>query len=558
MQTGNKTATLTKIVYWTNAILAVPYLVSACYKLLLSFPYQYSHGSFGASIFILTYIIFYCLFIYSLIRFSKWCRWLVLIDAISGLAFIFLFPAAGAYMLAGSPAEFVYRFLHHMDKYVLYFLIFIGRASISTFNIFYFFGGPIFRFAKKNYAAHAFWIIPSIIMVGVPVYFVISAARHPAAHTSPQATRIAEQEFKKITCDQVRENNNKERVYSISGYKVLVSFNYGYSRILVTAPDGGEGREGGIKDFCRSDYKTSYFYRARDISNDIEVERHKSLTGYQFKDEILSLKTYDIAGDANYLWIGSDRGLLRYDKKKGSWTLHGNPEGLPGDFAWDVHLRDGKVTAEVLTIPKLGHANPVGFFELRPDTLMWVNIQRKSKPSDLIVENKYRCEASLGTYDEKSSDFKGGNVTCYSIPDEALRKRFELSNGLSHGYCYKIAYMGNKLWVSHWEENRGLSVIDMATDEVRVIKESKNGLALGGRDLAVDGRYIWVGQSTGVVRFNTETLEASRYSAHDDGLPGCWVSGIAVDNNAVWVALSRTSCHEDCDHSGIVKFMRTP
>jgi ligand-binding sensor domain-containing protein len=186
----------------------------------------------------------------------------------------------------------------------------------------------------------------------------------------------------------------------------------------------------------------------------------------------------------------------------------------------------------------------------------------KEKVHEIInldyVKKEYRCEASYGEYDQKIQDFRGGNVSCYSIPDEALKKRYDLTNGLSHSYCYKLAYTEDRLWVSHWDEERGLSVINITTDEVKVIKQSKNGVALGGRHLAVDGRYLWIGQNTGVVKLDTETLEATRYSAQYGSLPGCWVSGIEVDNDAVWVALSGTDCQDNCNQSGIVKFKRTP
>ena len=66
MDVTGKISKLTKIVYWTNAILAIPYSVSAFYKLYLNVTsqcFREYEGVLGLSIFGLIYVIFYCFFI---------------------------------------------------------------------------------------------------------------------------------------------------------------------------------------------------------------------------------------------------------------------------------------------------------------------------------------------------------------------------------------------------------------------------------------------------------------------------------------------------------------
>jgi hypothetical protein len=253
-ESAENLSTLTRFVCWANAIIVVPYLVSAVHQLYLTLSDAVFREYQGGNLWILDvlYIAFYCLFIYGLVRFLKWSRWLVLIDAILCLLFIFTFPVAGAYMMGG-PSEFVYRFWARINEFAL-FSSFIAKAAISTFNIFYFFGGRIFRLAKTHRVAHALWLLPSIFLVGVPLYVGLVSILEGKKHESRSAKQIAEQEFKKLTCKEVRENNGKEITYEIEGHEVKVTFNYDFTGVWVKAPDGRDGSDGGPKYFCRPNY----------------------------------------------------------------------------------------------------------------------------------------------------------------------------------------------------------------------------------------------------------------------------------------------------------------
>ena len=294
---------------------------------------------------------------------------------------------------------------------------------------------------------------------------------------------------------------------------------------------------------------------ARDISQHIRIEQKDDFTAYSFGTELQPLTTYNVSLDGNYVWLGTNQGLVRYNWKKDIWNMFGRPEGLPGDFAWQVNAREGKVIAEVLTIPKPGHANPVGHFELDPLTLRWTPTkQGMLEPEILMIRGDYRCVASYGSYNEDIKDFQGGNVLCSKVPGGTDEKKYDVKDGLAHSYCFRLATDGKRLWVSHWYEDRGLSVLDLATNRWSVIKQSAGGTPLGGRDLFFDGKFLWIGQNGGVVKLNPETNEAVLYSAKQYDLPGYWVSGIAANDDSIWVAITETS--NDCRKSGILRFKK--
>lgn len=293
----------------------------------------------------------------------------------------------------------------------------------------------------------------------------------------------------------------------------------------------------------------------RNITSHVGIENRDGFTIYRFKSELQPLLTYNISVDGDFLWLGSKSGLIRYDKKENVWKMFGKQEGMPGDFAWNVDAKNGQVIAQVETIPKPGFANSVGFFELDPKLLKWKKTSRRNTERFLIIKEKgLRCEDPYGTFDQQIQDFKGGYVACYTIPDNILKNKFDVASGLSNGYSSGIRFAEEKLWVAHWHEDRGLSVIDLATDRVSVLKKSVNGLKVGGRKLLVDGQYLWVTQFNGVLKLNMKSLEATFYG----DLPGYQVSDIVMDGDVIWVALHGNDCAGDCGESGLIKFPRTP
>ncbi len=251
---------LAKVVCRANALLALPYLASALYLLMRSFidpPFREYRGR--PSLFIFVFIAFYLLLVYGQIRLRPWSRWLILIDALAGYALIYTFGFIGAYALTAHPGQLVYTVLGNIGRTVqsenLLWFAFAGKSLINTFTILYFFGGPVFRLAEKRRWAHLLWILPSLILVGLPVYVAAEMAKYTKQFHSAAAERIADEEFKKITCDQVRENYGKETTYVVEGHSVTVTFHYDFTGVWVKASDGKTGSSGGPKYFCRPDYR---------------------------------------------------------------------------------------------------------------------------------------------------------------------------------------------------------------------------------------------------------------------------------------------------------------
>lgn len=101
---------------------------------------------------------------------------------------------------------------------------------------------------------------------------------------------------------------------------------------------------------------------ARVITDFIVQQKHSDFTSFRFIREFASVKTYGVADDGTSLWCATARGVLRYEYKRGVWTVLGKEEGLPGDLVMSVATGKGLVFADVYDQPKPNYASPVGTF----------------------------------------------------------------------------------------------------------------------------------------------------------------------------------------------------
>ncbi len=250
---------LTKAICWLNAALAMPYLASAMKMIYMGYTnpvfQEYTGEPSNVSF---AFILFYSFFVYSLVGLRQWSQWLILVDAIAGYLLVLTFPIAGAYVLSAHPGQYVYRAAFDssgVGQAVMGGILFSGKSAINTLNVLYFFGAPLFRYADKRPLAHALWLLPSIILIGGPAFVAYIGAEFYQKHFSPLAQSIAEGEFAKVTCAQVRENDGRKIAYPLDGHEVRISYNFDYTGVSVHAKDGKMGSTGGPKYFCRPAYK---------------------------------------------------------------------------------------------------------------------------------------------------------------------------------------------------------------------------------------------------------------------------------------------------------------
>ncbi len=92
------------------------------------------------------------------------------------------------------------------------------------------------RHARKYRLAHALWILPSMIIVAFPIYrhyqyyqyqMTTEYGKRPL---SKSANKVAEEEFRKITCKMVRQHRGGSPTkYQINHHDVIINWDPHYT-----------------------------------------------------------------------------------------------------------------------------------------------------------------------------------------------------------------------------------------------------------------------------------------------------------------------------------------
>lgn len=266
MQGFDREKRLTTVICRANAALAIPYLLAAIgFGVGLvgrhgmdAYPdgaapsdvllWDMWGGMFPATITAL-FLLFYALFIYSLLRIRSWCRWFVLLDALGGYLFAIAFSVIGVHRF--HPGQAVYGVVLDTSAYLggdcFVWSVIAGKVTIAVFNLVFFGATPLLRLGERHPAVHILWVIPAAILSAFPVYVAATYGQFQ----SLTAEHLAEQQFRKLSCGEIRSQHGQKREFAKAGDNVRVSFDYDFASVTVRTPDGRVGMSGGPAWFCR-------------------------------------------------------------------------------------------------------------------------------------------------------------------------------------------------------------------------------------------------------------------------------------------------------------------
>lgn len=319
-----------------------------------------------------------------------------------------------------------------------------------------------------------------------------------------------------------------------------------------------------------------------DVTSKIKKIEHPLMTTYLIRGDIAETQVYRIAVRGPYVVVGTNRGLLLYDRNECMWRLYDQRFGMPGERVHQVgFISDDELCIEVWNESKeqKDYVMNVGvfLFNLKTNQVKKVDgVQRdvrfvgqnyllasnlgvtihelatghtrslKKGNSDLMdpeVSAIYPDGDRLwvgsrgtdaGPNADGDSQFEGGGVSELHIVT-GKGQQYGVADGLVNSYVSDLAVNADTVWAAHWNESRGLSVLARDSSEWQPLVESVNGIKLGGVRLMLDRKHLWIGQQQGLVRLNTRTLYADHYT-QKQGLPGYIVTGIAHDDDRVWIS----------------------
>ena len=254
--------------------------------------------------------------------------------------------------------------------------------------------------------------------------------------------------------------------------------------------------------------------------------------------------------DERYVWIGTDRGVSRYDKDLGTWKNYkqtgGSEEIATHNGHWHRHrpksrgmLSDNAVSSLVVD-----------------DQYVWIGTRDGANRFDKVAHrwDQYKTEHGLPANNVTSVSTDGNNIwmgthsgigkyprtaddlnawIAYTsgteIQPSAVSKEFAESLVTDEIWC--ITSSKKHVWVG---TRRGVSKYDISRDIWKTIT-TEDGLASDEIScIAIDGNRVWFGSDRGVTFYNENTDEWHIYTTKD-GLASDKITTIGVDGTDVWI-----------------------
>lgn len=314
--------------------------------------------------------------------------------------------------------------------------------------------------------------------------------------------------------------------------------------------------------------------RGRNVSKYMERNEHSTplpITVYSLQEPLLpKARLLNMLSRRGSLWFASDVGLIEFNPVSERWFLYNESTGLPGDTVRDLTLDKGRMFLKIMNWTGRNSLDTAGnyWFDVEENRFQksrkTINQVRAGgsftpKNSDALSHNiahvmHYQGKIWLTSYEFKPSKTSKGGVVALK-PLTKSGRQFTTRDGLAHSYCYDItASENNSVWVTHWEEERGLSVLYNHAQRWKNIIKSRNGIELGGVRIAAVDHYILIGQQRALVIYDRKSELA--FSLDESyGLPGYIVSDIMVDEQNIWVSAYGYS-GSGSDRGGLVKIAR--
>ena len=207
-------------------------------------------------------------------------------------------------------------------------------------------------------------------------------------------------------------------------------------------------------------YLTKYDIRSRRF-NDIDLTINQD-------EKTNTIKSIGVDGDS-LVWFGTEGGLHKYNKNMSI--------DEPGALKY--------------------YDNRLNYFNGDGD---------KISVSDIIFERNYVWIGLDKFVTPENPDYNIGGLYRYDRKNDW--KRFDDSKGLNANGIYALAQTGNYIWVAVYDFSattkeaygRGLNLINRFTGEVKKIDSSTIPQKI--LSMFFDGKNMWLGSDTGVVKIN--------------------------------------------------------
>ena len=273
---------------------------------------------------------------------------------------------------------------------------------------------------------------------------------------------------------------------------------------------------------------------------------------------LLSDRVSSITIGPRYVWVGTDRGLNRYDKQRRNWDSFTVRDGLIHNSVLSIAL-DGDLVW-------VGTSDGASCYNAKAGT--WTDYTPRNdlsgrQVSCIAVDSRYTwfgTEKGISRYDKEMDSWAQKNkedglandaVTRILVEDDYIwistkggvsryDKRTESWNnyskkdGLVDDNISATAVDADQIWFG--TESKGLSLYDKRNSEfVRTFTKRDQLASDHIRSLMVDGTSLWLGTADNGLQRYILAVRTWRHYTRDDGLPSEHITSIAADENLVWI-----------------------
>ena len=261
-----------------------------------------------------------------------------------------------------------------------------------------------------------------------------------------------------------------------------------------------------------------------------------------------TIRTVDT--DERFVWVGTDNGLSRYDTDLGTWKQYQQEGGSEEIATHGGHwhrwrpkrrdtLSDNSVSSIVVDEQYVWVGTRDGANRFDKLALRWDQYKtRHGLPANNVtsVSNDGNniwvgTNSGIGKYPRTADDLNAwiAYTSGTEIQPASVSKEFAESLVTDEIWC--IASSKKNVWVG---TRRGVSKYDIGKDTWKTIT-TENGLASDEIScIAIDSEWIWFGTDRGVTVYNDETETWTSYTTQD-GLASNKVTSIDVDGTEVWI-----------------------
>ena len=279
-------------------------------------------------------------------------------------------------------------------------------------------------------------------------------------------------------------------------------------------------------------------------------KRKESWTPLAALPTLIGRTVRTVDADERFVWVGTEEGMSRYDKVLGTWKNYqqeGGSENIETHGGhWHRHRRkkrdclsDDVVSSIVVDDQYVWVGTRDGANRFDKIALEWDqyktehglpanNVTSVSSDADSIWVG---TNSGIGKY-PRTADDRNAWITYTSgteIQPSAVSKEFAESLVTDQIWC--ITASKKHVWVG---TRRGVSRYDISRDIWKTIT-MEDGLASDEVScIAIDGDNVWFGSDRGVTLYNEKTEVWAAYTT-EDGLASNKVTTIGVDGAEVWI-----------------------